>query len=331
MGRLVPAPVAGGGARRRRSGASQARIPAARDGTSHSLYLEGEPQMPKALVNGVNLYYEEAGSGTPVLFLHEFAGDYRAWEPQMRYFSRRYRCITFSNRGYPGSDVPDSPEQYSQDLHNADAVGLLDHLKIRQAHLVGCSMGSFTTLYVGLQHPERCLSLTISATGSGVGANRAEWLKEAQKRADNFLKQDTAAFSEQLGMGPTRIQLYNKDRRGWEEFVRQLKEHSAKASAYTLQGVQAKRPHLFDLADPMRKCQVPALVVMGDEDITGLEGALFIKNTLPRCGYAMFPKCGHACNLEDPGLFNSTVERFLAAVEAGAWPARDPRSLAKGM
>jgi len=287
--------------------------------------------MPKALVNGVNLYYEEAGSGTPLLFLHEFAGDFRSWQPQMRYFARRYRCITYSCRGYPGSDVPDGPELYSQDLHTADAIGLLDHLKIKQAHLVGCSMGSFTALYAGLKHPGRCLSLTISATGSGVGANRAEWIEEMQKRSEVFLTLDMAASAEQMGMGPTRIQFYNRDRRGWEEFVRGLKEHSPKASAYTLRGVQCGRPHLLDLADPIRSCQVPAIVIMGDEDTSGHEGAMFLKNTLPRSGYAMFPKCGHACNLEDPGLFNSTVESFVAAVEAGAWPARDSRSLAKGL
>jgi len=287
--------------------------------------------MPQVPVNGVNLYFEEAGSGTPILFLHEFAGDYRSWEPQMRYFARRYRCIAYSCRGYPGSDVPDKPDLYTQDAHTADAIGLLDRLKIAKAHLVGCSMGSFTTLYVGLKHPERCLSLTLSATGSGVGANRAEWLKDAQKRAEGFLKLDPGAAAEQLGMGPTRIQLYNKDRRGWEEFLRGLKEHSTKAAAYTLAGVQQGRPHLFDLAEQIGRCQVPAIVIMGDEDTTGHEGAMFLKNTLPRSGYAMFPKCGHACNLEDPDLFNGTVERFLAAVEAGAWPARDPRSLAKGM
>jgi pimeloyl-ACP methyl ester carboxylesterase len=287
--------------------------------------------MPKALVNGVNLYYEEAGSGSPILFLHEFAGDYRSWEPQMRYFSRSYRCIAYSCRGYPGSDIPDKPEQYSQDLHTADAIGLLDALKIPKAHLVGCSMGSFTTLYAGLKHPGRCLSLTISATGSGVGANRTHWLAESEQRAANFLKSDMATMAEGMAMGPTRVQYFNKDRRGWDEFLRQLKEHSAKASAYTLRGVQGGRPHLHDLADAMRKCTVPALVVMGDEDITGHEGAMFIKNTLPRCGYAMFPKCGHAANLEDPALFNATVERFIAAVDADAWPTRDPRSLAGGM
>ncbi len=287
--------------------------------------------MPKANVNGVNLYYEEAGSGTPLLFLHEFAGDYRSWEPQMRFFARRYRCITYSCRGYPGSDIPDQPEQYSQDLHIADAVGLLDHLKIKQAHLVGCSMGSFTTLYVGLKHPQRCLSLTISATGSGVGANRANWLKEAESRAEHFQQEGMAAMAERLAVGPTRIQFHNKDRLGWEEFKRGLAEHSASASAYTLRGVQRGRPHLVDLKDAIGKCQLPALVVMGDEDTSGHEGAMFLKNTLPRSGYAMFPKCGHACNLEEPALFNQTVLGFITAVEAGAWPARDPKSLAGGL
>ena len=56
--------------------------------------------------DGVKLHYEEAGTGTPVVFVHEFAGDLRSWEPQLRYFSRRYRCIAYNARGYPPSDVP---------------------------------------------------------------------------------------------------------------------------------------------------------------------------------------------------------------------------------
>jgi len=56
--------------------------------------------------DGVRLYYEEAGSGTPIVFVHEFSGDYGSWEPQMRHFSRRHRCVTFSFRGYKPSDVP---------------------------------------------------------------------------------------------------------------------------------------------------------------------------------------------------------------------------------
>ncbi len=86
--------------------------------------------MPKAGVNHIHLFYEEAGSGIPLVFVHEFAGDWRSWEAQMRFFSSRYRAVTFSARGYPPSDVPESPEDYSQHLHIEDLKGLMDALKI---------------------------------------------------------------------------------------------------------------------------------------------------------------------------------------------------------
>src|SRR3954467_7806283 len=71
--------------------------------------------MPHATTDdGIRLYYEETGAGTPLIFVHEFAGDTRSWEPQVRHFARRYRCITFNARGYPPSDVPQTPSQYSQ-------------------------------------------------------------------------------------------------------------------------------------------------------------------------------------------------------------------------
>ena len=79
--------------------------------------------MPKAKINGVDLYYEDTGEGIPVVFVHEFAGDYRSWEPQVRYFSRRYRCITYNARGYPPSEVPESPTDYSQEIAVADLLG----------------------------------------------------------------------------------------------------------------------------------------------------------------------------------------------------------------
>ena len=64
--------------------------------------------------DGVNLFYEEAGNGTPIIFVHEFAGDTRSWEPQMRHFSRRYRSIAYNARGYPPSEIPADSDSYSQ-------------------------------------------------------------------------------------------------------------------------------------------------------------------------------------------------------------------------
>jgi len=95
--------------------------------------------------DGVRLYYEEAGSGTPLILVHEFAGDYRSYEPQMRYFARRYRCIAYNARGYPPSDVPDNPERYSQARARDDIRAVLDGLAIARAHVAGVSMGGFAT------------------------------------------------------------------------------------------------------------------------------------------------------------------------------------------
>src|SRR5918998_5313539 len=107
--------------------------------------------------DGIKLYYEEAGRGTPVVFVHEFGGDYRSWEPQMRYFSRRYRCIAYNARGYPPSDVPEAFERYSQEHARDDARAVLDGLGIDKAHVVGLSMGAFATLPFGLAYPARAL------------------------------------------------------------------------------------------------------------------------------------------------------------------------------
>jgi pimeloyl-ACP methyl ester carboxylesterase len=283
--------------------------------------------MPKAKVNGINLYYEEAGSGAPLLFVHEFADDYRGWEDQMRYFSRRYRCVTYSARGYPPSDVPEDPRQYSQDHSLEDLKGLLDHLGIRKAHLCGCSMGANGALFFGLKYPDRCLSLTMCGAGYGAGGNRAEFHKLLDVRAANFLKDGVPKVGETYTVGPTRIQFHNKDRVGWEQFAKRFNEHSAKGSAYTMMGVQRQRPDIVALGEQMKKCDLPVLIVLGDEDLPGLEGSLFIKKCMLRAGMVMIPKSGHAVNLEEPGLFNQFLLDFLTAVDTGRWPPRDPKAM----
>ena len=103
--------------------------------------------MPHATAtDGVRLYFEEVGAGTPLLFLHEFAADHSNWEPQLRYFARRHRCIAYAARGYTPSDVPASPDLYSYVHFYTDALAVLDHLGIASAHFVGLSMGSYSSL-----------------------------------------------------------------------------------------------------------------------------------------------------------------------------------------
>lgn len=283
--------------------------------------------MPKVLVKGINLYYEEAGKGIPILFVHEFAGDWRSWEPQMRFFSSRYRAITFSARGYLPSDVPDSSADYSQEAQVQDIKGLIEALKVERPHICGLSMGSYTTLLFGLQYPERAQSLTIAGSGYGSGKSRQDFHKEVTELANQMLEGGLKAVSERYTQGPARVQLQNKNPRAWEEFRRQFEEHSPRGSAYTFLGVQGKRPSITDLGDQLRKMTLPVLIILGDEDERGLEGSLFMKKNIPRAGLEIYPRSGHPVNLEEPERFNRSVLDFITAVDAGGWGPRDPRSI----
>jgi pimeloyl-ACP methyl ester carboxylesterase len=279
---------------------------------------------------GVALYYEEAGEGAPVLFIHEFAGDHRSWEPQVRCFARRYRCVTYAARGYPPSDVPTDPAAYSQELAVADALAVLDHLLIERAHVVGLSMGAFCALHLGLRHPDRTASLVVAGCGYGAPPDaRASFRAESEAVAEAFERQGAAAFAPTYGAGPARVQFQNKDRRGWEEFVAMLAEHSAVGSALTMRGVQRERPSLYDLTDELAALAVPTLLLVGDEDVGCLETNLMLKRTIPSAGLAVLPRTGHTSNLEEPASFNRLVGDFLAIVEAGRWGLRDPRSISQ--
>lgn len=294
--------------------------------------------MPHADSDGVKLYYVDCradGAGadaTPIIFVHEFAGDHRSWEPQIRYFSRFRRTIAYNARGYPPSDVPPDPKQYAQDIQADDVGHVLDHVGIERAHVVGLSMGGFATLHFGLRHPHRARSLVVAGCGYGAEAKgRAEFQAGAEAMADVYLARGAAAVAEDYARAATRVQFENKDPRGWAEFKAQLAEHSAEGSANTMRGYQKTRPSLYDLEDRLKKLIVPTLVVTGDEDEPCLDPDLFLKRTIPSAGLWVLPKCGHTINLEEPDAFNRGVADFIAKVEAGAWGLRDPRSLSAPM
>lgn len=278
--------------------------------------------------DGVKLHVEEAGEGTPILFIHEFGGNHQSWEPQLRYFSRRHRCISYAARGYPPSDVPDSVEAYSQATAADDAVAVLDALKIEKAHIVGLSMGGFCTVHFGLRTPERALSLAVAGAGYGCEKEFEDYFRGVSLEvADNFEKQGAKEFSKVYALGASRVQFQNKDPRGWQEFADRLATHSDYGAANTMRGVQARRPSFYDLEDGLKKMMVPTLVVVGDEDDHCLQPGIFLKKTIPACGLSVFPKTGHTLNLEEPAAFNALLAEFIAQVEAGHWLPRDPRAL----
>ncbi|HEU5017380.1 MAG TPA: alpha/beta hydrolase [Pseudolabrys sp.] len=284
--------------------------------------------MPYATTpDNVKLYYEEVGQGTPIVFVHEFASDHRGWEPQMREFGKRYRCIAYSARGYIPSDVPSDPGVYTYKHVMADCIAVLDHLGIDKAHLIGLSMGGYTSLQVALNHPQRVRSMVLA--GAGSGSERwytADFRESSRALGDEFERNGAAKVAETYGMGPSRLPFLFKDPRGFAEFSRRLAEHDARGSAHTSRGFQGGRPSLYDFDAEIRKLTTPALVVVGDEDDRCIEPSLFLKDAIPASGLVMLPKTGHAVNLEEPDLFNAVVGDFLARVDAGRWAVRDPRT-----
>jgi pimeloyl-ACP methyl ester carboxylesterase len=280
----------------------------------------------------VKLFYEETGSGTPVVFVHEFAGDCRSWEPQVRAFARRYRCIAFNARGWTPSEVPQDVAGYSQARARDDIRCVLDQLGLDRAHICGLSMGGFATLHFGLAYPERALSLVVAGVGYGAEkGEREKFRNEAALIAGKLEKEGMAVFAEAYAYGPTRVQFENKDPRGFAEFKRQLAEHSAKGAANTQLGVQRERPSVFDLETEMKSLQVPTLILSGDEDWPCLLPGVFMKRAIPSAALQFLPNSGHTINIEEPDAFNAAVGQFWAQVDAGRWPMRDPRAVSQSI
>jgi pimeloyl-ACP methyl ester carboxylesterase len=278
--------------------------------------------------DGVRLYYEETGRGTPVIFVHEFAGDHRSYEAQLRHFGRRHRAVAFNARGYPPSDVPEALSSYSQARAADDILAVLDHLGEERAHIVGLSMGGFATLHFGLRHHDRALSLCICGCGYGAEPDQRDTFRaEADVTAAMLRRDGMAAFAERYAQGPSRVQYENKDPRGHAEFKRLLAEHSAEGAANTQAGVQKERPSLYDLTEAMAGITVPTLVVTGDEDWPCLLPGILMKRSIPSAALAVMPNTGHALNIEEPDAFNRLVGDFLAQADSRRWPMRDPRAM----
>jgi pimeloyl-ACP methyl ester carboxylesterase len=283
--------------------------------------------MPHARVHGVNLFYEETGHGLPLIFVHEFAGDYASWHLQVRFFSRRYRTIAYNARGYPPSDVPEDPRAYSQDQAVDDIAGVLDHLRIDRAHVVGLSMGGYASLHFGLRYPQRALSITVAGAGYGsVATEREKFRKDSDEVARRFETDGMAKVADFYTKGPTRVQFMDKDPRGWKEFYDQFAAQSAKGHALTMRGVQMSRPSVYELEAGLEKLEVPTLIITGDEDDPCLEPGIFMKRKIRSSALVVLPRSGHTINLEEPDAFNRALLDFLTAVDAGRWPLRNPLS-----
>jgi len=274
--------------------------------------------MPTVKVNGVELYYEEAGTGFPLVFCHEYAGDMRSWEPQVRHFARRYRVITFNYRGYPPSSVPTDEASYDHDLLIEDLHGVIQALRLPRAHIAGLATGGNVALNFAIKYPDLVAGLAVAGAGAGT-VDRERWLVGARKFADDVDRDGVEGIVANVAHAPQRVIFKEKDPRGWDAFVAMMRTFSPVGCAHMMRNALVNRKPIFEIKDALERLRMPILVMVGDQDSPAAESSRFIQTHAPFAGLAVFPMCGHTLNSEEPVLYNLLVSDFLAAVDAGHW------------
>ncbi len=270
--------------------------------------------------DGTSLFYEDAATGQPILFIHEFAGNHRTWAKQIAALSSDYRCIAYSARGYPPSDVPKSDESYGQNRAVADAVAVLEVLGVDKAHIVGHSMGAYTALHVGLRHPDRCLSVAALGCGWGSHPDERETARGlCEDIAEMFREEAIADSAAKYARFPMRHTFEAKNPEGFAEFEKILGGLSPEGAALTMLNLQRDRPTLWDMEEDLKAFRPPLLVLVGDEDHPCLDGSLFLKRTVPTAALQIVPRTGHTITMEEPDIVNTALRDYFATATDGTW------------
>ena len=268
--------------------------------------------MPLARVNGVSLYYEESGSGPPLLLIHAFPVGRGMWEPQLRVLDRYFRVIAYDCRGFGRSEAPTVPTAYSQALSVADARALLEHLGAAPAAVCGLSMGGNIALNLALAHPESARALVLCDTGAGSedpGSFRArcvEYAEATQRGMDGFFDKMMLwdVFAD-FARGPKESNLLR-------EMVLAQPPHGIGLTAlYSM----APRPPVYALRERLESLRVPTLVICGERDTACLASSRFLASTIPRARFWMVPGASHFPNLDTTAAFNDTLLDFLRRVK----------------
>lgn len=257
--------------------------------------------MPKAPINGIELYYESHGEGPAITLAHGRGGNHLSWWQQVPVFSKEYRCITFDHRGWGASaERPNSPgrQTFVEDLKQ-----LLDYLEIEQTFLVAQSMGGLTCLGFALAYPKRALGLVLGDTTGGVGdPSVVDLLQNVSPPTHPLRRALSASFLESY---PALAFLY-------QEIGRLNPDMPINAVSSFFRdpaGPQASR---------LAKLTVPTLLVVGQEDlIFPVHVMQAVQRLIPNSRLETVPNAAHSTHFEQPEVFNQLVGDFFAQIRAG--------------
>lgn len=242
--------------------------------------------------DGVNIYYEDDGQGTPILLSHGFAASSRMWQGQVDAFRHAFRMIRWDMRGHGGSDSPDDPSCYSQSETAEDMRAILDQLDIEQAIIAGHSLGGFLSLAFHATYPERVKALILQGCGPGYRnpAARAAWNQRAEERARKLEAEGLAALGGGAEVDPT---------------TQRSALGIAKAARGILSQVDAR------VIDSLPHIAVPVLIIIGGNDTHYLNGSDYMASHIPNCKKVVVPQAGHGVNVEQPAIVNAALKDFL--------------------
>lgn len=265
--------------------------------------------------DGTRLYVEATGAGEAIVFAHEFGGDWRSWREQVAHFGGRYRCITYCARGVLPSEAPDDIGRYGQDASTADLLHVADALGLERFHLVGLSMGSFTSLMFALAHPHRLLSLALAGCSSGAADQRD---RNAYR---DSLRSRIALLDEELGDGAARWLMQSRGYEFmptkrpdvWKVYCDNQRAQSVIGARHILSTVHWHRESFFGWADRLSQLSVPTLLIFGDTDHAFIEPSnVFLAAALKSARLRKLAETGHLVNLEEPAQFNAALEALFA-------------------
>ena len=264
-------------------------------------------QTGNAEVNGTRLYYEVAGSGFPVVFIHGFGADTRVWDAQVEPFAAHYRVIRYDSRGFGRSSVPDGGGY----AHPDDLKALLDYLHVSQAHIIGQSMGGEVAIEFALAYPQVTQSLTL--VDSALGGY--QWSTEYNESWG----QVGAAISaggyhnaiDVLMAHPLHIPISEQSAAG-----AQLRQILLDYSGWHQTNTDTwKRPDP-PAAQQLQRINVPTLVVTGERSHPDFRAvADKLAGEIPDARLAVVPGSGHVIPMEAPGALNELVLNFLAGLQ----------------
>ena len=263
----------------------------------------------KATINGWSIHYTTSGKleGLPVVFIHGFPFSQEMWKPQVAAFSSEYRVVTYDIRGHGKSKVGDG--QYTLELFVDDFFGILDHLNIERAVVVGLSMGGYIALRAIERNPEQFRALVLCDTKSEADTDEGKLKRAASIKLvkTEGVKKFAAGFVKSVFAPET----FKKK----PEIVRFLQKIIEKNSPVAIAGTLLALAARTDTTLSLPKINVPTLIIVGEKDtLTPVSAAQSMNERIARSELHVIPNAAHLSNLENPEEFNQLLMNFLKRI-----------------